>query len=200
MFNRLGSRGGTLRIAAGCRSRAAGDRDRGNRSLSDCWPSPVPRRPRLRFRPSQVRAALAGGLDRDAQPSLRLASPPGYRPGRPDQETSRTDRLAAAGLLPGTELTMTDCTLTVAVDRPGAALFVVQPESPRRSRSLRAGRRRRARSSAFATASSAPGARESPLRPAAGSTSSCPMSLSAPKAAWSMPSADFDPAARIPPQ
>ena len=45
-----------------------------------------------------------------------------------DQETIQTDRLAAAGLLPGSELTINDCTLTVAVNRPGAALFVVQPE------------------------------------------------------------------------
>ena len=32
----------------------------------------------------------------------------------PDQETPRADKLAIAGLLPGTELTMTDCTLTLA--------------------------------------------------------------------------------------
>ncbi len=32
------------------------------------------------------------------------------------------------GLLPGAELTMTDCTITVAVNRPGADLIVVQPE------------------------------------------------------------------------
>ena len=46
----------------------------------------------------------------------------------PDLENLRTDRLAAAGLLPGAELSMTDCTVTLAVNRPTAALFVVQPE------------------------------------------------------------------------
>ena len=46
----------------------------------------------------------------------------------PDLENLRTDRLAAVGLLPGAELTMTDCTVTLAVNRPGAALVVVQPE------------------------------------------------------------------------
>jgi serine/threonine-protein kinase len=45
-----------------------------------------------------------------------------------DHDTAETDRLAVAGLVPGSELTLTDCTLTVAVGRPGAALFVVQPE------------------------------------------------------------------------
>ena len=37
----------------------------------------------------------------------------------PDLENLRTDRLAAVGLLPGAELTMTDCTVTLAVNRPG---------------------------------------------------------------------------------
>ena len=45
----------------------------------------------------------------------------------PTRKCSQTDRLAIAGLMPGTELTMTDCTLTLAANRPGAALFVVQP-------------------------------------------------------------------------
>ena len=36
--------------------------------------------------------------------------------------------MAAIGVLPGVELTLTDCTVSVAVNRPGAALFVVQPE------------------------------------------------------------------------
>ena len=45
----------------------------------------------------------------------------------PDQDTLQTDRLAIVGLMPGTEFTATDCTLTLAANRPGAALFVVQP-------------------------------------------------------------------------
>ncbi len=52
----------------------------------------------------------------------------------PDQEMLQTDRLAIAGLMPGTELTVTDCTLTLAANRPGAAaLFVVQPLSAARN-------------------------------------------------------------------
>jgi eukaryotic-like serine/threonine-protein kinase len=49
-----------------------------------------------------------------------------------DQENVRADRVAMAALLPDTELTMIDCTLTVAVRRTTASVFVVQPaaESP----------------------------------------------------------------------
>jgi eukaryotic-like serine/threonine-protein kinase len=48
----------------------------------------------------------------------------------------QTDRLAIAGLMPGTELTVNDCTLTLAANRPGAALFVVQPPvAPRNAQS-----------------------------------------------------------------
>src|SRR5262249_22110712 len=47
----------------------------------------------------------------------------------PDLENVRTDRVAAVGLLPGAELSMTDCTVTLAPNRPEAALFVVQPEA-----------------------------------------------------------------------
>ena len=77
---------------------------------------------------------------------------------------------------------MTDCTVTLAVNRPGAALFVVQPEA-RRGQHPCLGRivRARARSFGYATASFAPGARESPLRPVAGSISSFPTSWPAPK-------------------
>ena len=46
----------------------------------------------------------------------------------PASENLLKDRVAAAGLLPGVELQMTDCTVTLAVNRPGAAVFVVQPE------------------------------------------------------------------------
>jgi hypothetical protein len=51
----------------------------------------------------------------------------------PDQEMLQTDRLAIAGLMPGTELTVSDCTLTLAANRPGAAIFVVQPLAGARS-------------------------------------------------------------------
>jgi len=127
MFNRLGSRGGTLRLAPGA------DLDLPAITIEGTAPyqllaEPGARRPRLRFRPSQV------GQRRPADwlVMLNLRSGSLHLQGIdlivPDQEAIQTDRLAAAGLLPGSELTMTDCTLTVTVNRPGAALFVVQPE------------------------------------------------------------------------
>jgi serine/threonine-protein kinase len=45
----------------------------------------------------------------------------------PEQDTARSDRLGVAGVQNGTELKMTDCTLTLAASRPGGSLFVVQP-------------------------------------------------------------------------
>jgi hypothetical protein len=47
----------------------------------------------------------------------------------PDLEVLGVDRVAAAGLLPGAELTLTDCTLTVADRRPFASVFAVQASS-----------------------------------------------------------------------
>jgi hypothetical protein len=47
----------------------------------------------------------------------------------PDQELSRADRVAAAGLSPAAQLTLTDCTLTLAGRRPAASAFVIQPRS-----------------------------------------------------------------------
>jgi hypothetical protein len=53
----------------------------------------------------------------------------------PDQEAGGADHLAVAGLFPGTELILADCTLTVAVRRAGASVFVVQqPDEPSRLR------------------------------------------------------------------
>ena len=45
----------------------------------------------------------------------------------PDQEDLRADRVALAALLPGTELAMISCTLTVPVRRTTASVFVVLP-------------------------------------------------------------------------
>jgi len=127
LFNRLDGRGGTLRIAAEADLDLPAITIEGT-GRYQFLAEPGARRPRLRFRPSQVvRRSPAGWIV-----MLNLRSGSLHLQGIdlvvPDQESLRTDRLAAAGLLPGCELTMTDCTLTVAVNRPGAALFVVQPE------------------------------------------------------------------------
>jgi serine/threonine-protein kinase len=44
-----------------------------------------------------------------------------------DVQTQRADRLAAVGLVPGSELTLADCTVTLTVSRPGSAIFAVLP-------------------------------------------------------------------------
>ncbi len=77
----------------------------------------------------------------------------------PDQETPRADKLAIAGLFPGTELTMTDCTLTLAANRPGAALFVVQAQIAAQALNRPTERLAPARSSGSATLCCAPVAR-----------------------------------------
>ena len=53
-----------------------------------------------------------------------------------DQENPRSDRLAVASLLPDTQLTMIDCSLSVAVRRTLASAFVLQaPADSQRTRS-----------------------------------------------------------------
>ena len=86
------------------------------------------KRPRLRFRPAQ--SVQRSPVDWTVMVDVRAGSLQleGLDLIVPDLENLRTDRVAAIGVLPGVELTLTDCTVSVAVNRPGAALFVVQPE------------------------------------------------------------------------
>jgi serine/threonine-protein kinase len=46
----------------------------------------------------------------------------------PEAETLQVGRTAVLGLLPGTELDLERCTLTLALDRPDTSLFVIQPQ------------------------------------------------------------------------
>jgi eukaryotic-like serine/threonine-protein kinase len=135
MFNRLGRQGGTLRFAAGADLDIPAILIEGSRRYQFVG-LPGSRRPRLRFRASlDLRRAPA---DWTVMLSLRSGSLhiQGIDLVVPDQETARADKLAIAGLLPGTELTMTDCTLTLAANRPGAALFAVQPQIGARNTQL----------------------------------------------------------------
>ena len=132
MLSRLGRQGGTLRFAAGA------DLDLPAISIDGSGryqfvAVPGSKRPRLRFR-------VVDGLRRasaDWTVMLNVRSGSLHLQGIdvvvPDQEMLQTDRLAIAGLMPGTELTVTDCTLTLAANRPGAAIFVVQPLAGPRS-------------------------------------------------------------------
>jgi len=126
VFKRLGRQGGTLRIAAGADLDLPAILIDGS-GRYQLVAEPGPKRPRLRFRAAQdLQRAPA---DWTVMLNLRSGSlhVQGIDLVVPDQEMAGADKLAVAGLLPGTELTMTDCTLTLAANRPGAALFVVQP-------------------------------------------------------------------------
>ena len=125
MFNRLGRQGGKLRFAAGADLDLPAILIDGS-GRYEFVAVPGPKRPRLRFRAAQdLRRAPA---DWTVMLSLRsgLLHLQGIDLVVPDQEAPRADRLAIAGLLPGTELALSDCTLTLAANRPSAALFAVQ--------------------------------------------------------------------------
>jgi serine/threonine-protein kinase len=132
MLGRLGRQGGTLRIAAGV------DLDlptilidgSGRYQLTG---EPGPSRPKLRLRP--VHDLESAPTDWTVMLKLRAGSlhVQGIDLVVPDHDRARVDRLALAAVFPGTELTMSDCTVTLAVNRPGAALFVAQPVAAARN-------------------------------------------------------------------
>ncbi len=89
---------------------------------------PGPGRPRLRFR--AVEDPRRPAADWTVMLSLRFGSlhVQSIDLVVPNQETLQGDKLAIAGLMPGTELSMNDCTLTLATNQPGTALFVAQTQ------------------------------------------------------------------------
>ncbi len=135
MFKQLGSRGGSLRIAAGVDIDIPTILIEGTgRYQITAEPGLV--RPRLRLRPPDVPAGSP--TDWSVMWSVRSGSLrlEGLDLIILDQENLRADRVAVAALLPGTALSMLDCTLTVAVRRPTSSVFVIQsPSEPRRPRS-----------------------------------------------------------------
>jgi serine/threonine-protein kinase len=129
MFQRLGSQGGTLRIAPGAELDLTGLAIEGAGSYQIVAAEPAGARPRLRFRPSTVpsRSPAEWSVMLNLRSGSLLLQ--GLDVVIPDGDTQRTDRLAAVGLVPGATLTLADTTITVAVTRPGCAAFVVQPQS-----------------------------------------------------------------------
>jgi serine/threonine-protein kinase len=127
-ISRLQDEGGVLRIAAGAILELPVTVIEGPGRI-ELVGEPGAKRPILRFHPGPV--VKRSPADWTVMLDLRGGSLhlQGIDLVVPDLEILRTDRLAAAGLLPGAELRMTDCTVTLAVNRPGAALFVVQPEA-----------------------------------------------------------------------
>ena len=103
-LNRLGRQGGTLRFAAGADLDLPAISIDGRHAISSS-PCREPERPRLRFR--AVEDLRRGSADWTVMLSLRSGSLhlQGIDVVVPDQEMLQTDRLAIAGLMPGTELT-----------------------------------------------------------------------------------------------
>jgi len=127
MFQRLTSHGGTLRIAAGAELELPTIVVQGG-ARYHLLAAPGANRPRLRYKPAE--AAGRSPLDWSVLFDLRSGSLhlEGLDLVVNDADPPRADRMAVAGLLPGADLSMADCTLTLAVSRPDVAAFVV--ESP----------------------------------------------------------------------
>ncbi len=133
MLKQLGRQGGSLRIAAGA------DIELPTVAIEGTGPFqfiaiPGVGRPRLRLRLPEM--PPASPADWIVMLNLRSGSLllQGLDIVIADSDSRRADRMAVAGLLPGTELTVSDCTFTMAVSRPSASLFVVPtvtgPEPP----------------------------------------------------------------------
>jgi serine/threonine protein kinase len=126
MLKQLGRQGGLLKIAAGADLELPTVVIEGT-GRYQFVAMPGAGRPRLRLRPPEMPPASPA----DWVVLLNLRSGSLFLQGLDlviaDREPRRVDRVAAASLLPGTELTISDCTLTVAVPRPSASVFVVPP-------------------------------------------------------------------------
>ena len=125
-LKQLGRQGGLMRIAAGADLELPTVAIEGT-GRYQFVAMPGSARPRLRLRPPEMPPASPA----DWVVLLNLRSGSVLLRGLDiviaDRETRPVDRVAVASLLPATELTISDCTLTVAVPRSSASLFVVQP-------------------------------------------------------------------------
>jgi serine/threonine-protein kinase len=126
VFQRLANRGGTLRIAAGADLELPTIVVQGGARFH-VLAAPGGSRPRLRYKPAEV--AARSPLDWSVLFELRSGSlhMQGLDLVVSEAESSRTGRMAVAGLLPGADLSMADCTITLAVSRLDAAALVVGP-------------------------------------------------------------------------
>jgi serine/threonine protein kinase len=120
MFERLRSHGGTLRIAAGADLELPTIVVQGQ-ARYHLLAAPGATRPRLRYKPAE--AAARSPLDWSVLLELRSGSLhiEGIDVIVGDSEPPRTERMAVAGLFAGADLSMADCTLTLAVTRTGEA-------------------------------------------------------------------------------
>jgi serine/threonine-protein kinase len=127
MVQRLGREGGSLWIAAGADFELPTVRFDGMGRVQ-LRAQPSPRRPRLRFRPPEA----APGSPTEWTVLFHVRSTALHVQGLdiviPDPDPMLAERSAAVSLLPGGELKMTDCTVTVMSRQPWSALFTIQPQ------------------------------------------------------------------------
>jgi serine/threonine-protein kinase len=137
-LRRLGDGGGTIRVGAGAEldlPTVVISLPSARRVQIVAEPRGV--RPRLRFRP----APIPGTSPADWTALLNLRSGSLRLQGLdlivPEPESAPAERLAAIAVLPGTELILDDCTVTLALRGAGATALAVQPPvgGPARKRS-----------------------------------------------------------------
>ena len=125
MFGRLGPQGGSLRIAAGA------DLELPTLPIEGAGQYSIiaeegPVRPRIRFRPPEI--APTSPSEWSVMFNLRSGSLvlQGIDLIVPDLEILHAERVAIAGLLRGSKLTIVDCTLSLALGRPSASVFILR--------------------------------------------------------------------------
>jgi serine/threonine-protein kinase len=135
MLRHLGGRGGTLRISQGAELELpAITVESAGTNRVEIVAEPGPARPRLRLRPAATPGASpadGSGLLSLRSGSLRLQ---GLDVVVAKAESLPAERVAAIALVPGTELILEDCTITLAVGRPTATAVAVQRTSGRPGR------------------------------------------------------------------
>jgi hypothetical protein len=127
MLRRLGKEGGSLRIAAGADLEVPTIVIEGMAGRYQLLAEPGARRPRLSFKPAPPADAPGEWalLVNLRSGSLHLQGLDLVIPG---ENALAADHVAAVGLTPGTQLSLTDCTVTVAVKRPRASALLVQQD------------------------------------------------------------------------
>ena len=125
MFGRLGPQGGSLRIAAGADLELPTLPIEGPGQFKIIAEQGLVR-PRLRFRPPEI--APTSPSEWSVMFNLRSGSLAleGLDLIVPDLETLHADRVALAGLLRSTKLTIVNCTLSLAGRRPSASIFILK--------------------------------------------------------------------------
>jgi serine/threonine-protein kinase len=131
-LNRLGPKGGTLRLAREADIELPATELAGFAQwLIAAGPGSGPGRPRIRFRPSvfAARTPTAWAVLFNLRTGALHLQGLDLLIQDQDRDAPLTSRLAAIGVAPGTELSLTDCTITVASRSASSSAVVVQSGS-----------------------------------------------------------------------